>query len=267
MKTKLLFILLISLLTKGFSQKLLFTSEFGGDNSNGSIVSYDLNSNTTSNQLSLEGNPLYGFNLLLETAFGTDEYNGGLTLGSDGKYYGVNTSTSGNRSAAYYPARRSRGAFYSYDPTTGKVDVLHSFIGNQEWHSDLLVPSDAFDNDLNAPGYTALEASPGVFYGIALMGGVANRGGIWKFDTNTGEYKMIGSFKDPLNDVGHLPITALIKGDGNNIYGLCRKNSNATNNEEGYLYKIDTSTDQLSYVDALNAAGWVMAHRTWTNGL
>ena len=260
MKTKLLFILLISLLTKGFSQKLLFTSEFGGDNSNGSIVSYDLNSNTTSNQLSLEGNPLYGFNLLLETAFGTDEYNGGLTLGSDGKYYGVNTSTSGNRSAAYYPARRSRGAFYSYDPTTGKVDVLHSFIGNQEWHSDLLVPSDAFDNDLNAPGYTALEASPGVFYGIALMGGVANRGGIWKFDTNTGEYKMIGSFKDPLNDVGHLPITALIKGDGNNIYGLCRKNSNATNNEEGYLYKIDTSTDQLSYVDALNAAGWVMAH-------
>ena len=45
------------------------------------------------------------------------------------------------------------------------------------------------------------------------------------------------------------------------------RNSNATNNEEGYLYKIDTSTDQLSYVDALNAAGWVMAHRTWTNGL
>ena len=257
-KKTLLTVTLFSVLTSGFSQKLLFTSEFGGDNSNGAIVSYDLNNNTTSNQLSLAGNPFYGYNIFREVAFGDPLYTGGLTLGSDGKYYGINTAAGGTRSSTLTPPKRPRGIFYSYDPATGNYEVLHSFIGHQEWHSTLLTKSDAFNNDLSHPVYTVLETSPGVFYGIALAGGVAYEGGIWKYDINTNQYSVIGSFKDPINDVGHNPVTALIKGDGNNIYGLCLNNS--SNNSEGYLYKINTSTDVLSYVDDLLAAGWAMEH-------
>ena len=260
MKYFLIFIALISISTTGFSQKLLFTSEFGGENSNGAIISYDLATNTTRTQLSLEGNPLYGFNITLEISPGSIDYNGGLVLGADGKYYGINSNSSSLISSVGFPARRPKGLFYSFDPTNGNFEVLHSFVGNQEWNSDMLIPSGAFNNDLSAPGYSVLEVNPGVFYGVAFNGGVSNYGGVWKFDVSSNTYSIIGSFKDPLNDVGHNPVTKLIKGDGTNIYGLLKNNSNATSNDEGYLYKIDTDTDKLSYVDALNAAGWVMDH-------
>ena len=130
-KKTLLTVTLFSVLTSGFSQKLLFTSEFGGDNSNGAIVSYDLNNNTTSNQLSLAGNPFYGYNIFREVAFGDPLYTGGLTLGADGKYYGINTAAGGTRSSTLTPPKRPRGIFYSYDPATGTYEVLHSFIGSE----------------------------------------------------------------------------------------------------------------------------------------
>ena len=254
MKKILLSIILFSVLTSGFSQKLLYTSEYGGDNSNGAIVSYDLSNNSTSTQLRLGGNPFYGINFFREVPFGETDFTGGLTLGSNGKYYGINTNASGLRSENYVPKRRPKGLFYSYDPSTNTYEVLHSFVGNQEF-SDLLLKSGGFNDDLSNPAYTVLEVNAGVFYGIALGGGVANEGGIWKYDINTNEYSVIGSFKDPLNNVGHKPLTGLIKGDGNNIYGLCLNNSN---NEEGYLYKIDTDTDLMSYVGDLLAAGWAI---------
>lgn len=67
---------------QGFSQKLLFTSEYGGDNSNGAIVSYDLSNNSTSTQLSLKGNPFYGINIFREIPVGDTDYTAGLTLGT-----------------------------------------------------------------------------------------------------------------------------------------------------------------------------------------
>jgi hypothetical protein len=261
MKPLLLYITLFSLSITGYSQKLLWTSEFGGDNSNGAIISYDLDNNSTNTQLSLEGSPLYGFNLLMEFAAGSVDYSGGLMLGTDGNYYGVSSNASGLPSSiAIGIDPIKKGAFYRFVPATGKIEVLHSFVGNQEWSKDEFLTSDAFKSDVHSPGYTVLETAPGVFYGVALEGGVSGYGGVWKFDANINMYSIIGSFKDPLNDVGHNPVTKLIQGDGTNIYGLCRNNSNASSNNEGYLYKIDTSTDQLSYVDALNAAGWVMNH-------
>lgn len=242
---------------QGFSQKLLFTSEYGGDNSNGAIVSYDLSNNSTSTQLSLEGNPFYGINIFREIPFGETDYTAGLTLGTDGKYYGVNTNASGLRSENVLPKRRPKGLFYSYDPITDAYEILHSFVGNQEYN-DLVVKSDAFNNDLSNPAYTVLEVNPGIFYGIALSGGVASVGGVWKYNVNTNEYSVVGSYKDPSNDVGYQPITSLIKGDNNNIYGLNLKNSG--NNEEGYLYKIDTDTDAITYVGDLLNAGWAIVH-------
>lgn len=258
---QILLLIFFLLASTAFSKKLLWTSEFGGDNSNGALISYDRDKGSTKAQLSLGGNPLYGFNLILDGEANSLDYSGGLTLGTDGNYYGVSSKASGIASFVQWNfATQQQGIFYRYNPTTGKTEVLHSFVGKQEWHSGFVIPSEAFNNDLSEPGYAVLETAPGVFYGQALEGGVSGHGGVWKFDANTGSYSVIGSFRDPSNDIGYNPVTKLIKGDGNNIYGLCKNNSNATSNSLGYLYKIDTSTDQISYVNSLNAAGWVMDH-------
>lgn len=243
------------------AQKLLWTSEYGGDNSNGAIISYDLATGSIETPVSLDGNPLYGFNLVYDIPIGNYDYDmtGGLTLGTDGNYYGVNTLGSGTMIGANFgDDPGGRGFFYRYVKSTGKIEVLHSFVGKQEWEETILMPSGAFANDLAVPAYTVLETSPGVFYGVATEGGVSGDGGVWKYDVNTKTYSVVGSFNDPSNDVGYEPITTLIKGDGNNIYGLNKVKSGF--GAEGNLYKIDTSTDQLSFVSALNAAGWVMAH-------
>ena len=67
-------------------------------------------------------------------------------------------------------------------------------------------------------------------------------GGVWKYNVNTNEYSVVGSYKDPSNDVGYQPITSLIKGDNNNIYGLNLKNSG---NKENGFYKYECDNEVL----------------------
>lgn len=248
---------MILTLNQVFSQKILWTSEFGGQNSNGAIIQYDLSTNQISTPLSLEGNPMYGYNLNFDIDPSDVDYSGGLTLGTDGNYYGVNSYSTGAFATPNLGMERGgRGFFYRYVKATGKIEVLHSFVGRQEWNTDMILPTNGFNGDLSIPVYTVLETSPGVFYGIAKEGGNQGYGGIWKYDINTNTYSIIGSFNDPSNNVGKNPTAALIKGDGNNIYGL---NKNKGGNL-GYLFKINTSNDQMSFVAEILSDGWVMNH-------
>ena len=70
-----------------FSQKLLWTSYFGGDNSNGSIVEYDLSSQQLATKYSLDGNPLNGADVYLN--IDSWEHLGAFMKAQDGFYYGV----------------------------------------------------------------------------------------------------------------------------------------------------------------------------------
>ena len=239
------------------AQKLIWTSEFGGQNHNGAIISYDLNTNQTNTLLSLEGNPMYGFNINIDLDANDVDYSGGLTLGTDGNYYGVNSHSVGVFHAPNLAnIRGGKGFFYRFVKATGKIEVLHSFVGRQEWNSDLTLPSGGFNGDLAVPVYTVLETSPGVFYGVAKDGGNQGYGGVWKYDVNTNTYSVVGSFNDPANNVGRNPVCALIKGDGNHIYGLNKDKGGSL----GYLFKINTSNDQMSFVADIIASGWVMNH-------
>lgn len=129
-----------------FSQVLLWSSEYGGANSNGAVIGYDLKSSMVSPYVSLKGNPMYGFNLTLDTTFGDGSANfaGGLTLGQDGYYYGVNSLGGGVQSWAEVVGKsKSRGFFYRMDPQTKKIEVLYSFIGDQPWDKNMVMPSAA----------------------------------------------------------------------------------------------------------------------------
>ncbi len=65
MKSKLLLFTLLLLTNSAFSQKLIWTSENGGENQNGAISGYDLGTNQLSTIASLAGNPMESLNILL----------------------------------------------------------------------------------------------------------------------------------------------------------------------------------------------------------
>lgn len=181
-----------------------------------------------------------GFNVTNSTN-GEDWYNGGLTLGSDGYYYGTNTyaHSGANRDLK----ENTRGFFYRIHPTSYKTEILHEFENNDE-----LFINGSFDNhsslkkELGSPILRVVEKSPGVFYGVAAFGGANGYGGIWKYTLSTKKYLKIGDFDD--TSIGHTPVSNLIT-VGNYLYGVVSvKNSLDI---IGHLYRINTTTDQLEY--------------------
>jgi uncharacterized repeat protein (TIGR03803 family) len=116
-----------------------------------------------------------------------DSVVGGLTLGSDGNFYGVST---GGGDA-------NMGTVFRMTPS-GAVTTLHSFVG-----ADGLQPF--------AP---LVQARDGAFYGTTFRGGSANHGTIFRLAT-AGDFTSLGSFA---SRDGDSPQGSLILADGS-LYG------------------------------------------------
>ncbi|MEI6883897.1 MAG: choice-of-anchor tandem repeat GloVer-containing protein [Bacteroidota bacterium] len=252
-------VLLAILLLSGvaaISQNLLFTSEFGGANSNGALVKYNPLTTNSSVFSSLGGNPFTATNEVINGDNLWQFQKGGLTLGMDGKYYGVSFLPSGivNLDMEH---KTDRGIFYRFDPVTNKTQVLYSFTGAGEYNMANINHTAAYNENLAAPTFRVVEMSSGVFYGIAVLGGSNDVGGAWKFDVNTMTYRKIGEFSNQVNGIGYDPLSNLVHGDGNNLYGvLSKRNVNIPARLDlGVLYRINTVTDQLEFVGELDPAG------------
>lgn len=239
------------------AQQLLYTSELGGDNYNGAIISYDLASEQTSNMISLGGNPFNSFDLVNNVTH--PDYTGGLILGSDGNYYGISSlGTAIDNSTHGDISSQSVGYFYRMDPATSDVEILYYFKGNGEYTMSQYITSGGYGNGFSFPKYKPIEASPGVFYGVARKGGTYNKGGVWKFDVNTMTYSQIGSFSNQPGGIGYNASCPLIIGDNDNLYGVLKDVSGGS--ADGILYRVKTNTSQLEFVTTLDPAGWVMNH-------
>jgi uncharacterized repeat protein (TIGR03803 family) len=127
------------------------------------------------------------------------------------------------------------------------VTVLHAFAGSAPANRFNFVRSPSFGDDLSNPYMPPIETAPGVFYGIARSGGFHNYGGIWKMDTNTMTFSVAGNF-DP-NAIGSRPTSALVAGDGGNLYGMLEQ---SRGDVQGYLYRVDTTTDTLHEMGEVN---------------
>jgi hypothetical protein len=68
------------------ADKLVFTSTFGGDHTNGAVIGYDFDTGQLETLASLDGSPLMGLQLFLSPEL---ELSGGMIKGADGMYYGV----------------------------------------------------------------------------------------------------------------------------------------------------------------------------------
>ena len=267
MKRLLLLAILLLCGAAAISQNLLFTSEFGGANSNGALVKYNPVTNNSSVFTSLGGNPFTALNVVINSDEDWQFQQGGLTLGMDGKYYGVAFLPSGivNLDMAH---KTDRGIFYRFDPVTNKTQVLYSFTGAGEYNMADINQTAAYNENLAGPAYKVVEMSSGVFYGIAVLGGTYDLGGAWKFDINTMTYKKIGEFSNLPFGIGYRPLGNLVHGDGSNLYGvLSKRNINQPSAlDDGVLYRINTVTDQLEFVHDLNSTDLVSPVLTFPTG-
>ena len=256
MKSKLLLFTLLLLTNSAFSQKLIWTSENGGENQNGAISGYDLGTNQLSTIASLAGNPMESLNILLDPnlnlTIAGNFLAGGLTTGSDGDFYGINEYTNFDGTNV--------GSIYKIYAGTYQVELLHTFTGNSNRNYSFYDGNySSYSSDLRSPNLELIEAEPGVFYGIATKGGLYNEGGIWKYDTNTSNYSKVDDFDTLANGVGREPSSPLIIGLNGDLFGVLKeKGTVATPDENGHLYKVDLTTQKLSYVISLNVAGWAI---------
>jgi uncharacterized repeat protein (TIGR03803 family) len=148
----------------------------------------------------------------------------GLTLGSDGNFYGT-TQTGGANDA---------GTFFQWT-TAGVLTPLYSF--------------GATTNDAAWPQAALVQGPNGNFYGTSAYGGSNSSGTVFEISTNGAEtvfYTFSGG-----ND-GGLPNTALVLGTDGNFYGTT--SAEGVNND-GTLFKITPAgvfTSLYSFA-ALNA--------------
>ncbi|MDB4835108.1 hypothetical protein OAH12_00825, partial [Cyclobacteriaceae bacterium] len=245
-----------------FSQKLLWSSETGGTNQNGAIISYDLQTQQTETIASLGGNFMQSYYLGFDANLLNDVYfnSGGMTVGQDGYIYAVNEFAN-NDGVRFY-----RGVFYRIDPSDWSIKLLHTFsscndAGPYVNNSVDGASYSSFGNELSAPGLGIIEAKPGVFYGIAIHGGKYGHGGVWKYEVNNSQYSMVVSY-DTLatGGIGRNPRSPLITGPNGDLYGVAKYHGvYPAGNQDGHLYKIDINTEQGSIVANLDAAGWAIS--------
>ncbi|MEO7902574.1 MAG: choice-of-anchor tandem repeat GloVer-containing protein [Capsulimonas sp.] len=127
----------------------------------------------------------------------------GLTLGSDGNFYGITSTFADGVPLRVGPA----GAIFRMT-SDGVVTILHQF-------DAVFNGSATYDED--RPSGSLREVSPGVFYGLTSAHNepsAVHQNAIVYSITSAGVYTVIHTFNDPFNPAGEL----LLASDGN-LYG------------------------------------------------
>jgi uncharacterized repeat protein (TIGR03803 family) len=119
---------------------------------------------------------------------------GGVTLGSDGNFYGTTSEGGVN----------GNGTVFKITPDGKLLTTLHSF--------------SASGTDGGSPMYPVFQASNGDFYGATSAGGTSGVGTFFRI-TSSGSYKTLVSFDDALGGATPNPP---VEGTDGNFYGTTR---------------------------------------------
>lgn len=130
----------------------------------------------------------------------------GLTLGSDGKFYGV----------TYDGGTAKSGSVYKVEANGSNFEVLHSFT----------------INDGAGPRSAPIEGSDGNLYGTTTLGGDQSAGLIYSLDKNGGNFSVLHHFNGA---DGEMPIGALHESTDGFLYGMANQGGAYG---DGTVYKI-----------------------------
>jgi len=186
------------------------TSE-GGPNDYGTIFEFNTKTGQYTN--------LHSFGTVTDD--GKGPY-GSLTL-SGGSLYGM-TSEGG---------LTNDGTIFEFNTKTGQYTVLHSF--------------GTVTGDGETP-YGSLVLSGKTLYGMTGDGGATNNGTIFSFNTKTGQYTVLYSFKGGTED-GGTPYGSLVV-SGKNLYGMT---GNGGANTEGTIFSFNTKTGQCAVLHSFGS--------------
>ena len=189
-------------LVPGTNSSLYGTTQYGGSNGTGTIF------------LLMPIGPVFASEYSFTALGGTDDTTNadgatpnGLTLGSDGNFYGT------TQGGGLYGA----GTFFQF-AVSGALTPLYSF--------------GASDGDAASPQDALVQGPNGSFYGVSEFGGSSGNGTIFEV-TPAGVERVLHSFTGA--DDGAAPTTALTLGSDGSFYGTT---TGAGVNNNGTLYKI-----------------------------
>jgi len=178
--------------------KLYGTTSLGGTNNRGTVFELDDAATFMTTLYSFRGQPLDG---------ATPQ--AGLIQGSDESFYGT----------TYRGGLADKGTIFKID-AAGAVTLLHSCLG---------APVDGAN-----PRSELLRASDGQFYGTTFSGGVADKGTIFKMNSD-GIVTVLKSFA---GSDGANPIAELIQTAAGKFYGTTSAGGAA---EKGSIFKMDSA--------------------------
>ncbi len=151
------------------------------------------------------------------------ECDGPLTLGADGKFYGITVAG----------GTFNRGTAFSVT-TTGVLKTLHSFN----------------DPTGGIPYGPVLQAVDGNFYGTASVGGTLGSGVVYKM-TSAGVYTVIHNFDNNTRANGITPTTGMVQGSDGFLYGVT---SGGGASLDGTIFKLKTDGTSYAVVHSFDGA-------------
>lgn len=192
----------VNYLVRAASDKMYGTCEGGGTNSQGALFEFTPSGGVYNKLLDFDGFVI------------GDSPSGGLTLASNGNYYG-GTARGGNG---------DNGTLFEWNPTTNaivrKIDFKTSATGV-------------------SPESSLVQASNGKLLGVTVDGGNYGNGVIFEFDPITKVYTKKFSFDDYVLH-GVNPYGGLAKGNNGKFYGLT---SGGGTGGVGALFEYDLATN------------------------
>jgi uncharacterized repeat protein (TIGR03803 family) len=154
-------------------------------------------------------------------------YPGPLTLGTDGNFYGVTTSTNGGSCTG-----PTNGSVFKVTPT-GTLTTLHVFQGYSS-------------KDGETPSGPLTLAANGNFYGTTQLGGnIGQNGGTVFQVTSKGKVKVLYSFVNTYE-----PLAGVIQGADGKFYGTTSENGTYS---YGTIFQL-TAAGKIAYLHSFNYA-------------
>ena len=171
-----------------------------------------------------------------------------LTLGTDGRLYGVTSGGGANLKTSSSGTTSGSGTIFSVNTDGSDFRTLYNF-------SELDDSADISDNGDGAqPAGRLVEVQPGIFVGTASDGGTPNETGvdgygtIFEYNTGTEALTTLYAFD---NDTGATPTGDLVLDDTSGlVYGIASVGSGTTDMASAYgnLFSIDPQTAEFTLV-------------------